>query len=273
MHQPRNRQAISFDRAADYYDATRGYPPAVQAQVGQALLDAADATPESRILELGVGTGRIALPIIRAGYHYTGIDVAPRMLDKLRAALAEIPGAAERVTLVEGDITELPFADRSFDVVITVHVYHLIADRARAIAEGVRVLDRPGVALNGRDDEVDPPEREAAAAWREFVQELGWPMPSGEEHEAARRAGPEWARLGAIVDEVVAAERGDTRAPADFIRELESRQWSSTWAIPDEIFAAALPRLRAWAEQHYGERLETRVPFQRRFVIERGRFA
>src|SRR5437868_2756129 len=99
VQRPVDRGAISFDRAADYYDATRGYPPAVQAQIGQALLDAAGATPETRILELGVGTGRIALPIIRAGYRYTGIDIAPRMLDKLRTALAEIPGADERVTL------------------------------------------------------------------------------------------------------------------------------------------------------------------------------
>ena len=272
MQQPQDRGAISFDRAADYYDATRGYPPAVQGQVGQALLAAAEATPETRILELGVGTGRIALPIIRAGYHYPGIDVAPRMLDKLRAALVGIPGAAERVTLVEGDITALPFADRSFDVVITVHVFHLIADRATAIAESVRVLDRPGIALNGRDDEVGMPDGEATAAWLEFLRELGWPMPTEEEHEASRRAGPTWTRLGATVDEIVAAEREDPRAPVDFIKELESRQWSSTWAIPDDIFAAALQRLWAWAKQHYGERLETPVPFQRRFVVERGRF-
>src|SRR5438128_12662491 len=97
--------SISFDRAADTYDQTRGYPPDVQERIGRALLDAAGATHQSRILEMGVGTGRIALPIIRAGYRYTGVDISPRMMEKLRAALRPIPGAEQRVTLVEGDIT------------------------------------------------------------------------------------------------------------------------------------------------------------------------
>src|ERR687885_57823 len=104
--------SVSFDHAADIYDQTRGYPPDVQERIGHALLDAAGATHTPRILEMGVGTGRIALPIIRAGYRYTGVDISPRMLEKLRAALRTIPGAEQRVTLVEGDITALPFVDR-----------------------------------------------------------------------------------------------------------------------------------------------------------------
>src|SRR5438270_2060518 len=174
--------SISFDRAADFYDETRGYPADVQERIGKALLDPPGATRESRILEMGVGTGRIALPIIRAGYRYTGVDISPRMLDRLRAALPTIAGAEQRVTLVEGDITALPFADRSFDVVLTVHVYHLVSDRARAIAEGVRVLARPGVMLNGRDDTGDGRDHGADAAcgatWRDALDSLGWHAPS-----------------------------------------------------------------------------------------------
>lgn len=264
--------SISFDRAADYYDATRGYPPDVQEQIGRALIEAAGVTPRSRILELGVGTGRIALPIIRAGYPYTGIDLSARMMDRLRAGLQEIPGAVERVTLVEGDITALPFPDRNFDAVITVHVFHLVSDRAAAIAESVRVLARPGVALNGYDDEEGLPE-EPEAAWRSILEELGWALPSAQQRGEGRHITVQWERLGATVDQVVTAERESSWTPAQFVAEKESRQWSHTWSIPDEIFTAAVRRLRSWAEEYYGAALETPVPYRRRFVIERGRFA
>src|SRR6266487_75938 len=100
---------ISFDRAAESYDQTRGYPPGIQERIGEALLNAAGATSRSRILELGIGTGRIALPIIRAGYSYTGIDISPRMMERLRATLLTIPNASQRVQLIEGDITSMPF--------------------------------------------------------------------------------------------------------------------------------------------------------------------
>src|SRR5919199_550379 len=267
--------SVSFDRAADTYDQTRGYPPDVQERIGHALLDAAGATHTSRILEMGVGTGRIALPIIRAGYRYTGVDISPRMLEKLRAALRTIPGAEQRVTLVEGDITALPLADRSFDVVVTVHVLHLVADRTRAIGEGVRVLNRPGVALNGRDDHADDTVgRDTDAAWRDILQSLGWHAGWGG-RQAAAAASPlaEWRRLGAEVDTFVAVEWETRRTPALDVEQLAQRVWSRTWSVPDHIYPEAIRRLRAWAKRHFGDALDKPLPRQQRFIIERARFS
>lgn len=264
--------SLSFDRAADFYDATRGYPPGVGERIGQALLAAAGATPQSRILEMGAGTGRIALPIIRAGYAYTGIDLSPRMLEKLRAALPSIPGAAERVTLVEGDVTNLPFPAGSFDVVITVHVLHLVADRVGAIEEGVRVLARPGVALNGRDESPDEESSPLILAWRDTLSGLGWSAPSQEDWEARRSAADEWRRLGGVVDTLITVQSETQWTPAEYLDGLERRLWSSTWAIPDDLYAEAVQRLRAWATAHYGAALEQAAPRRQQFVIERARF-
>ena len=266
--------SISFDRAADFYDATRGYPPGVGEQIARALLDAAGATPASRILELGVGTGRIALPIIRAGYAYTGIDLSPRMLDKLRAALPFIPDAEGRVTLREGDATSLPFPDASFDIVISVHVLHLLAERERAIAESVRVLARPGVALNGRDEAPDD-EAESAliGAWRETLRDLGWPSENRAGHAARHSALQAWQRLGGEVDRLIVAEWVESESPAGFLEGLERRLWSSTWAIPDALYTEALRRLRAWATAHYGAALDQPIPARQHFLIERARFS
>jgi ubiquinone/menaquinone biosynthesis C-methylase UbiE len=268
--------SVSFDRAADFYDATRGYPADVQERIGKALLDAAGATHESRILEMGVGTGRIALPIIRAGYRYTGVDISSRMLEKLRAALRTIPGAEQRVTVVEGDITALPFADRRFDVVMTVHVYHLVADRLRAMAEGVRVLARPGVVLNGRDDIVDGDhhgtDAALAATWRDILASLGWHAPSTEDRAAASPL-DEWRRLGAEVDTFVGVEWETRHAPAQDIEQLAQRVWSRTWSVPDHIYPEAIRHLRDWAAHHYGDALERPLPRRQRFIIERARFS
>ncbi len=267
--------SISFDRAADYYDRTRGYPPGVQERIGRAMLEAAGATPASRLLELGVGTGRIALPIVRAGYRYTGVDISQAMMERLRAALDTIPGAWERVTLVEGDATALPFDAESFDAVITVHVYHLVSDRARVAAESARVLARPGVLLNGRDDNIDEggERREMFAAWDDILADLGWQEQERVVRAARLRMAPEWERLGATVDEVVGPEWEEALSPAQELEGFSERLWSSLWTVPDAIHSEAIARLRTWAAEHYGADLETPVVRQRRFVIERGRLA
>ncbi|WP_414520260.1 class I SAM-dependent DNA methyltransferase, partial [Synechococcus sp. H55.10] len=76
--------SVCFDRAADFYDATRSFPPAVEEEIADAILAAVGATPETHFLEVGIGTGRIALPLIRRGCPYTGIDISERMLAVLR---------------------------------------------------------------------------------------------------------------------------------------------------------------------------------------------
>jgi len=265
--------SISFDRAADYYDRTRGYPPGVQERIGRAMLDAAGATPASRLLELGVGTGRIALPIVRAGYRYTGVDISQAMMERLRAALDTIPGAWERVTLVEGDATALPFDAGSFDAVITVHVYHLVSDRARVAAESARVLARPGVLLNGRDEDIDEGRGDMFAAWDDILLDLGWREQERVVGASRLRMAPEWKRLGATVDEVVGVEWESAISPAQELEGFSARLWSSLWAVPDTIHATAMARLWTWAEGYYGANLETPVVRRRRFVIERGRLA
>jgi SAM-dependent methyltransferase len=69
------------------------------------------------VLELGVGTGRLALPLAERGLDVTGLDDSPEMLDRLRAK----PGA-DRLVLVEGDMadpsTGTGLADGSFAVVL-----------------------------------------------------------------------------------------------------------------------------------------------------------
>jgi SAM-dependent methyltransferase len=71
-----------------------------------------------RVLELGCGTGRVLLPAARAGVRTTGIDLSEYMLDILRRKLAdEEASVAERVNLIQGNVTEFDLKER-FELVI-----------------------------------------------------------------------------------------------------------------------------------------------------------
>jgi len=70
------------------------------------------------ILELGCGTGRVLVPIARAGVRITGLDQSKPMLERARAKLAQEPREVqERVRLVDGDMTNFAL-DEKFRLVI-----------------------------------------------------------------------------------------------------------------------------------------------------------
>jgi SAM-dependent methyltransferase len=62
------------------------------------------------ILELAVGTGRIALPLAEAGYQVVGVDLDPAMLARARTRIAAA-GLTERIELIEGDMTSASTLD------------------------------------------------------------------------------------------------------------------------------------------------------------------
>lgn len=63
---------------------------------------------EGPVLELGCGTGRVALPVVRAGVRLVGIDLSAPMLARARTRLTRAR-MGERALLVRGDIRQLPF--------------------------------------------------------------------------------------------------------------------------------------------------------------------
>ena len=104
------------------------------------------ADPESlgALLDVGTGTGRIAELLSPRAAHVTGLDKSPEMLRIARARLQALP--AGQVDLVQGDFTDLPFADGAFDTVLFHQVLHYAFDPAAALAEAARVA-RPGARI------------------------------------------------------------------------------------------------------------------------------
>ncbi len=246
-------ESVVFDRAVEFYDATRGFPPGVEEEMAAAIARHAGLTEESRVLEIGVGTGRIALPLSRHVGRLTGVDLSRPMMQVLRRKQA-----AEPVELVEGDATRLPFAAATFDLALAIHVLHLVPRWQEAAAEMARVVRPGGAILINRSMSPDTRD-EMMHQWHHFLEAHG----AGT--QAARDVGTRdihaIAALFAMhgfdaVEEGVAAEWPNPRRPADTLDALARRVWSSTWDLPEPAFSRALADLRRWSEARYADQHE-----------------
>ncbi len=105
------------------------------------LVEFAEVKPGETVLDVGTGTGVVAITAARVGASVTGIDLTPALLDVARQN-AQIAKVAT-TQWFEGDAERLPFPDEQFDVVVS-QFGHMFAPRPDvAIAEMRRVL-KPG---------------------------------------------------------------------------------------------------------------------------------
>jgi arsenite methyltransferase len=112
------------------------------------------------VLDLGSGAGTdslVAAQMVGPDGRVTGIDMTPEMLAKARGAAAEM--RATNVEFLEGEVERLPFADASFDVVISNGVIDLVPDKDAVFAEIERVL-RPGGRIQVADVTIQNPVSE-----------------------------------------------------------------------------------------------------------------
>ncbi len=111
--------------------------PAIFDRYARDLVDRARPIgPADRILDLGCGTGivaRILRERLGGAATINGLDASPAMIAKARAVAPEID-------FREGNAMALPFADQSFDLVLSQQMLQFVPDRAVALREARRVL-------------------------------------------------------------------------------------------------------------------------------------
>jgi SAM-dependent methyltransferase len=213
---------VCFDRAADVYDTTRraARPEAIEA-LAKELSDC------SSVLEVGVGTGRLAVPLMERGFEIVGVDLSRKMLDQGRAKGLE--------RLVLGDVCRLPLRRKSIDAVLAVHVLHLIESLRDVVAEAAAVARKKLVTITDRHD---PPDRSMSWAYGRAIRRRGalsarrWVQP---ELGIAMVVPPR--RLATVI-RVEEEESADAALEA-----LERRMWAITWDVPDDIHRAVLAEL------------------------------
>lgn len=110
--------------------------------VEAALLGALDGRGLGAFLDVGTGTGRMAELLAGRAVQVTALDKSPEMLRIARARLQALP--ADKISLVQGDFTALPFADTTFDTVLFHQVLHFAQDPGAVLAEAARVLRPSG---------------------------------------------------------------------------------------------------------------------------------
>jgi ubiquinone/menaquinone biosynthesis C-methylase UbiE len=82
------------------------------------------------ILDVGVGTGRFAEPLQKAGFEVVGIDISKKMMSKATEKGVQ--------NLVVADARFIPFKEKSFDAAISVHLLHLVSEWKKVLGEVCR---------------------------------------------------------------------------------------------------------------------------------------
>jgi ubiquinone/menaquinone biosynthesis C-methylase UbiE len=105
------------------------------------LVQAADLSAGSRVLDVAAGTGNAAIAAARCLCDVTGVDYVPELLDRgrARAEAEHLP-----VTFVEGDAEALPCADGEYDAVLSVFGVMFAPDQEKCAAELTRVVRAGG---------------------------------------------------------------------------------------------------------------------------------
>ena len=198
----------------------------------------------SAILEPGVGTGRIALPLVERGYQVTGLDISEEML-KVCAAQSQALGTdGGPLRCLRADAVCLPLRAMSFDLCVAVHLFYFISDWRGAVREMLRTLKPFGTLIllhTGFGAEV-PHLNER---YRDIARQLEYTFPTYGVRSTSE-----------VVDYAVslgrAAERVDKPewewttkiSLPEALKHLRNRAYSFTKDVPDAVHLAVMDSLQ-----------------------------
>jgi ubiquinone/menaquinone biosynthesis C-methylase UbiE len=124
-----------------------------------------------KILDIGTGTGFLALLLAGMGHRITAVDWSMTMMQKAKekAKASSIP-----IRFEVQDAENLTFADGSFDAVVSRHVLWTLADPFRASKEWARVTKPNGLVI------ADIPRQGSNSGKQHYGEEIGRSLPFGD---------------------------------------------------------------------------------------------
>jgi ubiquinone/menaquinone biosynthesis C-methylase UbiE len=245
--------SITFDRAADYYDHVTGFPPGYGAPIAAFIAQTGGLSSANRVVEVGIGTGKISLPLARHVNAVHGVDISRPMMERLRAKQTD-----EAVYLAQADARLLPYPDHVFDAAVVVHVFHLIPNWQQVLSELARVLKPNGLLLHGWTEtdladlwaKIDNAQKPTTVRMplenkRETIISKGWQFVFGD----------------------IGYPYSYSIAPQEIINSIQSRQYWTTWTLSDEELSAMVSAASETFRQKYGS-LDTPVEVSGTFMLE-----
>ena len=192
------------------------------------------------MLDVGVGTGRFALPLGEKGLQIVGLDISAPMMQK-----AKNKGLRD---LVRGDGRILPFQNHAFDGVLLVHLLHLVDDWIRIVHEVGRVSSKLVMAVIST-----PRGSPVQQDYLKFREEMGHPLRrlNNGENDLSLLVPPTRRRH--------AVDHTSTRNAETAISSLERGDYAISWDLSREIHSKIIEKLRS----KYGQN-----DYSRKYVYE-----
>jgi ubiquinone/menaquinone biosynthesis C-methylase UbiE len=227
---------ISFDRVAEIYDETRGFPVFVMDRIIKTLRDELDGCVS--ILDVGVGTARFSKPLQDLGLYVVGVDVSLGMLRK----------AVEKGmdNLLIGSVCNLPFEDDSFDVTISAGLLHLVSEWKVALQEISRVTRKLLISVIHR---AKVPVMEK---YVDLLVRYGLKLP---------KRGVAERELGAIVKPAKSIDVTTYKANVGkSLLFLERKAFSYQWDAPEETHKRVMQQLKTMSfPETYSVKIEVLI--------------
>lgn len=234
---------LSFDRVAAIYDETRALAPKVMSRILGTLLD---QVLGKSVLEIGVGTGRYAVPLQKSGIDLVGVDISHKMVE------LGLGKGLKNVVLADG--ARLPFAPRSFDLSTSNHMLHLVPDWREILLEMARVTRDSYFSILERSSRTTNLHRE----YDRLAAEAGytWTAPGLHERDLPEIVKPDLVMPVGPFEEVVVADL--------ILEELDQRSFSSQWGTPEEIHRRVMRELKhRWTGHEFKHTYSLEITFWR----------
>jgi len=230
---------MSFDQVAEHYDETRGGEARGDAYAAE--IDGLLPRGDRAVLEIGVGTGVVAIGLRRRGRAVVGIDVSAPMLARARARLGSC--------LIRCDGAALAIATASMDHAVSVWVLQSVADPVAVLAEVARAL-RPGGRCVVSNAQIADPTDEIGQVIEKMGREVHRRRGASRPHKISADQVLGWgAQAGFDPGEVHRRRHTWTSSPAAELRAIEYRTWPALRALDEaafaEVTAPVMRRLRA----------------------------
>jgi len=254
-------QRVDFSANASIYDRRHGASLALD--IARELASIGRLPPGGSALDIGAGTGRVAIAFATLGYKPVALEPALPMLNELRSKAPD-----STMHAVAGEAERLPFSVHSFDGVILARVLYLMYDWQAVLREANAIL-KPGGCLfhewgNGESDEEWVQIRERL---RTLFEEAGVKSPFHPGARSESEVDDFLVKLGLRRASELRTGPGPSTTLRKFVEKIVTGEFSYIWNVPKAAQESCLPRLQDWADNTFDLEQCVPTPRQLRWTI------